>query len=293
MTIDVAFIGGLPADDLLFIAEFSPAQQLALGVNLPPFDPMNASVPAFEDPDLMRDRGLILENIQGFDVDVGTGLLINEPVFRAPPSLFNLSATAPYGLNGNFANLRDFAVGAVRQHFPKTLDRAVGADFRLPTEFELDALEAFMLSLESPADGNLKVSGPNSILSTPDDPRAKDTDRAEVRGRDLFSSVGCASCHKRSQTAFSGNTLNTGVELLNDFAPEDTGDGSGRFQTTGLFGLRKAAFFHNNAVVGLQNAVAFYVSAEFQASPNVGFVGPMSAADIQDITAFLLAISQE
>ena len=83
------------------------------------------------------------------------------------------------------------------------------------------------------------------------------------------------------------------MELLNDFAPEDTGDGSGRFQTTGLFGLRKAAFFHNNAVVGLQSAVAFYVSAEFQASPNAGFVGPMSAADIQDITAFLLAISQE
>ncbi len=252
----------------------------------------------------MRDRGIILENIQGFDVDVGTGLLINEPVFRAPPSLFNLSATAPYGLNGNFANLRDFAVGAVRQHFPKTLGRAVGMDFRLPTEFELDALEAFMLSLESPADGNFKVSGPNSILSTPEDPRAKDSSRPEVRGRDLFSSVGCASCHKKSTKVFSGNTLDTGVEDLVSFGGGDTGDGSDppRFQTPGLFGLRKAAFFHNNAVGNTSDqfnnllaSVAFYDSDDFKFSDNGTLVtfGPDKELEFDDIAAFLLAISEK
>jgi hypothetical protein len=35
----------------------------------------------------------------------------------------------------------------VIQHFPRTLNRVEGTDFRLPTEDELDALEAFQLSL--------------------------------------------------------------------------------------------------------------------------------------------------
>ena len=35
----------------------------------------------------------------------------------------------------------------VTQHFTKTLDRVVDEDFRLPTDAELDAIEAFTLSL--------------------------------------------------------------------------------------------------------------------------------------------------
>ena len=254
---------------------------------------------------LLRTNGLILENIQGgFDGD---------PFFRAPPSLFNLSRTAPYGLSGNIPDLREFSTGAVIQHFPKTLNRTTegpNPDFVLPTESQLDALEAFMLSLESPADGNFKVSGPNSILSTAADPRARDTDRAEVRGRNLLSSVGCTRCHRRSQTAFSGGNLNTGVESLITFGTGDTGDGSGRFQTPGLFGLRKAAFFHNNAVgnnttplametlqfTNLRDAVAFYATTDFTESPTGGQVTfdadeATKNQQIDDITRFLVAIS--
>ena len=40
-----------------------------------------------------------------------------------------------------------FAQGAIAQHFPKTLERINGIDFRLATSEELDALEAYMLSL--------------------------------------------------------------------------------------------------------------------------------------------------
>ncbi len=313
LTIDVEFIDDLPGTDLLFIAEFTAAQQFALGVNLPAFDPTNSSAPAFEDPVLMRARGLILANIQGFDVD-GGGDLINPPVFRAPPSLFNLSVTAPYGLSGNIPDLREFSTGAVIQHFPKTLNRTAegpNPDFVLPTESQLDALEAFMLSLQSPMDGNFKVSGPNSILSIPGDRRALDTNRADVRGRNLFSFVGCTSCHSRSQTALSGGNRATGVEDLPINAGLPTRDiGAGTvadpsFQTPGVFGLRKTAFFHNNAVgnnttplpgktlqfTNLRDAVAFYVSAEFKASPTGGQVGPMTEAEIQDIAAYLVAIS--
>ena len=44
-------------------------------------------------------------------------------------------------------SLREFAIGAVTQHFTKTLARTAGRDFRLPTEHQLDAMEAFQLSL--------------------------------------------------------------------------------------------------------------------------------------------------
>ena len=44
-------------------------------------------------------------------------------------------------------SLRDFATGAVVQHFPRTSARIAGVDFRLPTDLELDALEAFQRSL--------------------------------------------------------------------------------------------------------------------------------------------------
>ena len=55
---------------------------------------------------------------------------------------------------------RSFALGAVIQHFPKTLARnadpqVARVDFRLPTEEELDAMEAFMNSLTT--EGNLDV----------------------------------------------------------------------------------------------------------------------------------------
>ena len=79
------------------------------------------------------------------------------------------------------------------------------------------------------------------------------------------------------------------------------------FQTPGMFRLRKAAFFHNNAVgnntaataltgetvqfTNLRDAVAFYISDAFKESPTGGQVGPMTEAEIQDIAAFLEAIS--
>ena len=257
MTIDVAFIATLPDNDSLFVAEFNP---------------LLTDLESGGSTGLLRTKGLILENIQGFAAD---------PVFRAPPSLFNLSFTAPYGLNGNFDNLRDFAVGAVRQHFPKTLARIEGQDFRLPKKRELRALEAFMLSLKSPADGNFAVSGLGSIPLTP----------AEEQGRDLFLTKGCTLCH--TGTVFSGGNFNTGVEQLISFGPVgDDGDGFGRFQAPGLFGLRKAAFFHNNAGVGLRKAVAFYASTQFKASPTGADVpGIMTEEEIDAITAFLAAIA--
>ena len=129
-----AFIATLPADDPLFVAETNP--ELAEG---------------FENPVLMREFALILENQDGFDD------LANNFNMRGVPHTLALrtsidSAQGPRtGWSGDGApgdgSLRSFATGAVIQHFPKTLARVPGIDFRLPSDEELDALEAFQLSL--------------------------------------------------------------------------------------------------------------------------------------------------
>ena len=134
LTIDPTFIASLPKDNPLFVAEFNPA----LKAN-------------FENPRLMREFGLILENLDGF------GDLANKFTMRGVPHTLGLrntvnSARGPRtGWSGDGApgdgTLQSFATGAVIQHFTKTLNRVAGVDFRLPTPAELDALEAFQLSL--------------------------------------------------------------------------------------------------------------------------------------------------
>src|SRR5262249_2569256 len=128
LTIDPTFISTLPATDPLFVAEFNPD----LAQN-------------FENPTLMRKVGLILENVDGFDD------LPNKFVMRGVPHTLALrtsltpvasggdGTTIPpnqrTGWSGDGAPgggaLRDFATGAVTQHFTKTLNRVAGVDFRL------------------------------------------------------------------------------------------------------------------------------------------------------------------
>ena len=132
-------------------------------------------------------------------------------------------------------------------------------------------------------------------------------------GRNLFTSIGCTSCH--SGTVFSGGNFDTGVETLEDTLllaggtpTADTGNGGGAFQAPPLFGLRKDQFFHtgllgNNSVAApgqtllftnLRDAVSFYVTAAFAGSPegpSFSAVQAMTAANIEDIAHFLEAIS--
>jgi hypothetical protein len=121
------FIITLPRNDPLFIAETN--RNLAKN---------------FENPRLMRELGLILENLDGFDD------LANKFVMRGVPHVLALrtSVNSPQGPRTGWSgdgapgdgSLRSFATGAVIQHFTKTLNRVPGVDFRLPTDNELDAL---------------------------------------------------------------------------------------------------------------------------------------------------------
>ena len=99
----------------------------------------------------MREFGLILQNLDGF------GDLENIFTQRGVPHTLALrtSVESPNGPrtggSGDGAprdgSLKSFAIGAVIQHFTRSLNRIPGIDFRLPTEDELIALEAFQLAL--------------------------------------------------------------------------------------------------------------------------------------------------
>jgi hypothetical protein len=259
--IDPAFIATLPKDNPLFVAEFNPA----LKEN-------------FENPALMREFGLIQENLDGF------GDLKNKFVMRGVPHVLGLrtSVQSPAGPRTGWSgdgapgdgSLRSFATGAVIQHFTKTLNRVPGVDFRLPTGEELDALEAFQLSLGRQQDLVLPL-------------RLKGT--VPKRGQEIFldNKLGkCNLCHVNAGATanFGGASLgnanfNTGVEDLPDQparlttqkVPRDDGfrtPGDGTFNVPPLVEAADSGpFFHNNAIETIEGAVAFYDGEAFNNSP--------------------------
>ncbi len=263
-TLTPAFIASLPPDDPLFVAERVP--ELA----------------GLEEPALMHGpRALILENIDGFD---------EPPVFRGVPHVFNLALTAPFGWSGSILTLEDFAVRAVAQHFPKTLARVAGVDFRLPTAHEIDALTAFMQSLALPPDGVVDVG-------------ALITSAAAARGQDLFfGAAKCSICH--GGPLFTDNSIfDTGVTQrpvnlvpatecdppCAPIGPREAG-GARAFNTPSLLGLANSApFFHDNSAPTIRDAVAHYTSPAFNASFAGEFVDgiQLTNAEIDDLSAFL------
>jgi cytochrome c peroxidase len=186
-TIDPALIATLPRADPLFVAENNPA------------------LATLESPDLLRQFGLILVDADGFDPSRGH-------VFRSTQNVQALlNSTTPqdpsfgidFSTNGRNPNpverlgwgndgpvLRDFPLVAIAQHAPKTLGRAVGIDFRVPSDEELDALAAYQLSLGRQEDFSLPALQLNSPLA--------------VDGKTLFLDSGdlrepghknCNGCH--------------------------------------------------------------------------------------------------
>ena len=260
-TITPAFIATLPKNDPLFVAEFVPA----LKQN-------------FENPRLMREFGLILENLDGFDD------LEHKFVMRGVPHTLSLqtSVQSPngprLGWSGDGApgdgSLRSFATGAVIQHFTKTLNRVPGVDFRLPTDEELDALEAFQRSLGRSADLTLPLPLRGTVAR---------------RGQEIFldDNLGkCNICHRNagattvlSERDLGNANFNTGVEDLPDQparlttepVPRDDGFGRPGDSTFNVPPLVEAAdsgpFFHNNSVPTLEDAVSFYDGQSFNDSP--------------------------
>jgi len=261
-SINPSFIATLPANDFLFVAEFNPD----LKKN-------------FENPKLMRQFGLILENLDGFDD------LENKFVMRGVPHVLALrtSVDSPQGPRTGWSgdgapgdgSLRSFATGAVIQHFTKTLNRVAGVDFRLPTDAELDALEAFQLSLGRQQDLTLPLPLKGIVAK---------------RGQEIFldNNLGkCNLCHSNAGATanFGGGNIgnanfNTGVEDLPDQPADLSGEknppddgfgrpGDGTFNTPPLVEAADTGpFFHNNAIETIEGAVGFYDGESFNNSPS-------------------------
>ena len=205
-------------------------------------------------------------------------------------------------------SLREFAVGAVMQHFPKTLNRIPGKDFRLPTNAELDALAAFQLSLG----------------------RQEEIDLAEMNfadpnvqaGKNLFNSNNnnnrCSFCHNNAganvaegfNDNFATNVArlpDAPARLMDPTIPGDGGfDKEPNFEVSGIAAdfrgngtmnvppLVEAAdsgpFFHNNSAATIEDAVHFYTTTTFSGPPPA-LPFDFSGAQINQVAAFLRALN--
>jgi mono/diheme cytochrome c family protein len=288
------FIATLPATDPLFVAETNPD----LAAN-------------FENPRLMRPFGLILENLDGFADLPNVFTMRGIPHTLALATSVDSRAGPRTGWSGDGApgdgSLRSFATGAVIQHFPLTLNRVPGVDFRLPTDAELDDLEAFMRSLGRQQDLVLPLPLKSVVAA---------------RGQAIFvdNALGkCNACHFNAGAngnpavfgAGAGNlSFNTGVESLPDHPADLTGErmppddgfgtpGNGEFSTPPLVEAADTPpFFHNNAVATIEGAVAFYNGDAFNNSPAgrllAGATGGginLDATQVEAVAAFLRVIN--
>jgi cytochrome c peroxidase len=295
-TIDPDFIATLPPNDPLFVAEFNPA----LSKN-------------FEKPEMMRKFGLFVENVDGMeDLDkkfvlrAANHTLALPTSIKAPPTdpaeaakLFidfaSLSRTERQtvqrlGWGGDGApgsgSLREFAIGAVIQHFTKSLGRKAGTDFRLPTDVELDAMEAFQLSLGR----NVEFDLPSVQFRYP----------LASQGKDLFLGAKvndggvtkkCTICHFAAGSTFTVQLFidpfdcincfplgfNSSVGIGADVLPERIQAGlppDGGFGTeplpAGTFGIEKGAFGDCDGpkVFGLPFCVAEFSTPPLIESPD-------------------------
>jgi len=195
----------------------------------------------------------------------------------------------------------------VIQHFTKTLNRVAGVDFRLPTDEELDALEAFQFSLGRQQELALPLPLKGTVAR---------------RGQELFldREVGkCFFCHTNAgangdPSIFGPNAgnrnFNTGVEDLPDQPQDLTGElvppddgfgipGDGTFNVPSLIEAADSGpFFHNNSIQTIEGAVAFYDGDSFNESPAGQLLEQATGSSIEidgtqvvEIAAFLRVIN--
>lgn len=323
-TLDPKFIATLPDSDPLFIAERAEPNPLSQD---------------FEEPELMRRVGLIKENTNGFsDLEhnftmraVSHVLGLNTSL--SPPTLAGDDGTvgsalertgwsgdgSPVGTVGAIqvsGTLRDFTIGAIRQHMPKTLDRTPGVDFRFPTEHELDALEAFMLSL-----GRQEEFDDFTTISMNDE-RAE-RGRLNYMGENVAGPMNCNACHfnggantnpdftfpvsvtplsheltNRSFAPRNEELLDQHADLVNENKnPFDDGFGSG----TNLFNVPtviEAAdtgpFFHGNQIDTVEAMVASYSSKRHLKSGEIlDPIVHLNGAQVTNVGAFVRVLNAD
>lgn len=321
-TIDPEFIATLPDDDPLFVAERPQPNPLA----------------ELENPRLMREAGLIRENTNGFDAPTANFTMRSVPHLNAlrvsllAPTNGNDGTTLPpdqrTGWSGDGApsepvgslsthgTLRDFTIGAIRQHLTKTLQRVPGKDFRLPTEYEQDALEAYMLSL-----GRQKEFDDFNTIHMKD--ARAERGRLNYLGVGVSGTLNCNACHfngganTNPDFDFPAAITPPAFELSNrSFAPrveeliDQTGDiidaqgnpfDDGFGHGTSLFNVPtvieaadSGPFFHANQIETVEGMVAFYASKRHLRNGQVlPPIVELNGSQVANVGAFLRVLNAD
>jgi hypothetical protein len=327
LMIDPKFIAELPKDDPLFVAEFEPdLEGLERPVLMRKFGLILENLNGFDPPDTpLEDRSGLMRSVPHlFALKTSIGPVGNGPTpfdngdvsafldatgwsgDGSPLAFPNTGVTDEFLLNNNIVldgSLRSFIQGAIVQHYPKTLARMPGKDFRLATEEELDALQAFLLSLGRQEDIDLLSLDFKSAVVQ--------------RGKELFiddteEGAKCVICHLNAgaiNSRFPRNAnLDTNVEdqldlpavlvddtmpvLIDDTIPVDDGlgnPGDGTFNTPPLIEAADTApFFHNNSITSIEGAVAFFNGPAFNKSAPGQFIGGIALEGSQVVAVAAL-----
>ncbi|MFQ5654698.1 MAG: hypothetical protein ACE5GW_08210, partial [Planctomycetota bacterium] len=177
-------------------------------------------------------------------------------------------------------------------------------DFRFPTDEELDALEAFQLTLGRSAEIDLPSLDLKGELAA----RGKDIFLATDTEGGTRAAGKCNNCHANAGASFAlqpgalNFNFDTGVEALPDqpadlidaagnppdggFGTEPAPDrpgafGNGTFNTPSLIEAADTGpFFHSNAVATLEEAVGFYNGDAFNSSPAGRFLASLDSGGI-------------
>ncbi|HZO51630.1 MAG TPA: hypothetical protein VFB63_02890 [Bryobacteraceae bacterium] len=213
-TIDPEFIATLPPSDPLFVAETNPA------------------LATLEKPALLRGFGLFLENVDGLEdlqnkftlrsaqtvLALGNSNVRPDPAFGVDFTTEGTNADPPerLGWGNDGAPIREFAIVAIGQHATKTMNRVRGADFRVPTDEELDALAAYQLALGRQEDFNLTALELKSTLASTGKALYLDTGLIREPGH-----KNCNACHFNAggTTAISLNPATPGFSPRLDGNP--------------------------------------------------------------------------
>lgn len=274
-SLDADFIATLDSNDPLFIHEQVP--QLA----------------TLEDATLLRTEGLIKENIDGFDD------LDNKFVMRSVNHLSSIavvvgraSNTDPtphaMGWSGDGSpgrgTLAEFVFGAINQHFPLSLNRTPGTDFRIPRQREVEALEAFQLSIGQQD----FVSGMFAITFR---------NQTTQNGMNIMLSESCFACHGsmfENNAEFDTGTVNRPSASHLPFDDGNDFQGSEDFNSqTLLHAADTAPYFHNNSAQTLEEAILHYASDAFLNSPEGNRFGKIEFTPTQltEITDFMRSVN--
>ena len=218
--------------------------------------------------------------------------------------------------------LRDFAVGAVIQHFPLTTAREVGEDFRLPTETELDALEAFQLSLgrQEELDDFNEISlthpiaerGRLNYLGEGLPPNSLNCNACHFNGgantdpRFDFSSFDNTPTSKDGTVDEANRSFKPRIEELIDqpgdiLDPDNNPFDDGFGDDTDLFNVPvviEAAdtgpFFHGNQIETVEAMVAFYSSQRHLRNGEVlPAIVPLNGSQVTNIAAFIRVLNAD